>query len=267
MISRNLVLHQLSQEEAYISIANLAIALNLPISEVRQLLIDLGNLVESNDKDEWRVVRAIAQERLLTPEQRNRRNLLENTVNQSFCIAGRSLRILKQEQLYRETHATFDLYLRDRFGFTARAANYLITATLTVENLSSESMYNILPTNEGQCRPLGNLPAEVQRKAWKRAVELKKGKTPSAKIVEQAVKEVFPGKRKNRRKHRDEESSLKKVKQESDSDAEYINRGKSVDSKHIIVLDEETFLRLQRYQNEIGAENKSGAVERLLDEI
>ena len=57
MISENLVFVQLAQADGYICIVELAIALEASVSEIRQRLKDLGDRVEHNDQDEWRVVR------------------------------------------------------------------------------------------------------------------------------------------------------------------------------------------------------------------
>jgi hypothetical protein len=257
MIDQNLIFLQLSQETSFLSAVELAIALEASVSEVRQALRNLGDLVEDNGDDEWRIIKNIAPERLLSLEERQERNSLEQTVVQAFYIAGESLKALRDKRLYRETHATFEAYIRDRFAFTRRAADYLISAASVVENLKREPMVlkcNVLPTNERQCRPLAKLPAQQQREAWNKAVELAGNKVPSSKLVNKIVREMSP---------------LENIKKRRRTKAEFeeVNYNAGIGIEYAIRLDEETFFRLQKYQDKIGAASKSGAVARLLNEI
>lgn len=57
MIDQNLIFCELSQRNSFQSPVEIAIALETSVSEVRQVLRNLGDLVETNDDDEWRVVK------------------------------------------------------------------------------------------------------------------------------------------------------------------------------------------------------------------
>jgi hypothetical protein len=173
MISSELVFVQLAQQSSYVCIVELAMMLETSVSEVRHSLKELGDRVEGNDNDEWRVIKNIIPERILSESEKAERDDLELTLQQAFFVAGQALRSLRDKRLYRETHTTFESYVRDRFDFTRRAADYLISAAEIVENLKSTNSLlpsddpnllskreqfvlktNVLPTKESQCRSL-----------------------------------------------------------------------------------------------------------------
>ena len=157
--------------------------------------------------------------------------------------------------MYRETHAIFESYVKDRFDFTKRAAYYLINAHEVMNNLKSEQFVhtntgtNILPTKESQCRPLAKLPPSRQREVWRDAVEKADGKVPSARIIKEVVK-------------RNSSHSCIKTKPE---DKELIYKpGTGID--YVVNLDEETYHMLETYQDKIGAATKTGVIRRLLED-
>lgn len=254
MISSNLVFVQLAQVDDYICIVELAMSLEASVSQVRHRLKELGDRVEHNDKDEWRVVKSVVAERLLSEAEKAERDDLERTVQQAFFVAGQALKALRDKRLYRETHATFESYVRDRFDFTKRAAYYLIDAHEVVNNLKSEQFVhsnkstNILPTKESQCRPLAKLSPERQREVWQTAVERAKGKVPSARIVKAIINQ--------------NSSDLDIEAQPKDSEMIY-KPGTGID--YIVHLDEETYNLLETYQVKIGKATKNGAIRSLLD--
>lgn len=101
MISSNLVFVQLAQVDDYVCIVELSMSLEASVSEVRQRLKDLGDRVEQNDQDQWRIVKNIASERILSRSEKEERDRLECTVQQAFFIAGKSLKLLRDKRLYR----------------------------------------------------------------------------------------------------------------------------------------------------------------------
>ncbi|MEL6788015.1 MAG: hypothetical protein AAFO76_11530 [Cyanobacteria bacterium J06607_15] len=279
MISSNLVFVQLAQVDDYICIVELAMMLEASVSQVRHRLRELGDRVEHNDKDEWRIVKNIAPERILSEAEKAERDSLERTVQQAFFVAGQALKALRDKRLYRETHATFESYVRDRFDYTRRAADYLILAAQVVENLKtvnllssssdSESLpkreqfvlkTNVLPTRESQCRYLAGHPPEIQRRAWLRAVELAGGKVPSARLVKQAVREITQS-------DDSKQNSTLEAKSSVEPSFREVNYTAGIGVEYTVRFDEETYYRLQAYQDKIGSATKSGAVARLLDAI
>ncbi|MEL6931065.1 MAG: hypothetical protein AAFO95_20955 [Cyanobacteria bacterium J06600_6] len=274
MISSELLLVQLAKVDDYICIVELAMSLEASVSQVRHRLKELGDRVEHNGKDEWRVVKSVVSERILSEAEKAERDDLELTVRQSSFSAWNALKILRDKRLYRETHATFESYVRDRFGFTRRSADYFISAAKIVENLKAENSVpfpenkkselkreqfvlktNVLPTKESQCRSLAKLSPEEQRQAWGRAVELAGNKVPSSRLVKEAVRQI---------KSVDDSS---KTSQTSQPSFREVNYTAGIGVEYTVRFDEETYYRLQAYQDKIGSATKSGAVARLLDAI
>ena len=255
MISSELLFVQLAKVDDYICIVELAMSLNASVSQVRHKLKELGARVERNERDEWRIVKNIVPERILSEAEKEERDYLECTVQQAFFVAGKALKLLRDKKLYWETHATFADYVRDRFDFTRAAAYYLISASEVVDNLNCQQFVdtnmgtNILPTKESQCRPLAKLPPERQREVWRTAVREAKGKVPSARIVKEIV---------------NHNSSNLDIKTKPEDREIIYQPGTGID--YVVHLDEETYRLLKTYQDRIGTATKNGAIRRLLDD-
>lgn len=167
----------------------------------------------------------------LTEQEESDRLHLERKVERAFFEAGKALAQLRDRRLYRSTHRTFEEYCRDRFGYTHRRVNYLIAGSVVFDNIVTgtncsqneevdktgtncsqngevdETGTNcsqneevdktrlnpsrILPTNEGQVRPLAPLEPQQQVKVWQRAVHEAGGKVPSARIVTDVVQRIM----------------------------------------------------------------------------
>jgi hypothetical protein len=178
--------------------------------------------------DEKSVAVIVVNSELSTEEWRSR-IFLERQVERAFYTAAKALKALRDRRLYRSTHSTFSDYCRSRFGFTHRHVNYLIAASLVVDNImgtNSSPIENpnetgtigsqiknpnetgtigsqiknpnemgtigsqILPTNERQVRPLVPFEPEQQRLVWQQAVEKAGGKIPSGRIVQDIVDKI-----------------------------------------------------------------------------
>ncbi|MBW4428530.1 MAG: hypothetical protein KME50_29905 [Nostoc desertorum CM1-VF14] len=167
----------------------------------------------------------------LTEQEISDRLHLERKVERAFFEAGKALAQLRDRRLYRSTHRTFEEYCRDRFGYTHRRVNYLIAGSVVFDNIVTgtncsqneevdETGTNcsqnegvdemgtncsqneevdktrlnpsrILPTNEGQVRPLAQLEPQQQIEVWQRAVQKAGGKVPSARIVTDVVQRIM----------------------------------------------------------------------------
>ena len=103
-------------------------------------------------------------------------------------------------------------------------------------------------------------PPEIQRRAWVRAVELAGGKVPSARLVKQAVREITQSDDSNQNSTLEVKGSVKPSFRE-------VNYIAGIGVEYTVRFDEETYYRLQAYQDKIGSATKSGAVARLLDAI
>ena len=155
----------------------------------------------ARSKKQWRKIRksssktselAVLPIAPLTTEEEGDRLHLERKVERAFYEAGMALMQLRDRRLYRSTHATFEDYCRDRFDYVRRRSYQLIDAAKIYNNLSEkcEQIVHILPTREGQVRPMSQLNAEEQVLAWETAVEEAGGKVPTGKIVKDVVQRI-----------------------------------------------------------------------------
>jgi hypothetical protein len=149
----------------------------------------------------------------LSPEEQRDRHQLELKVGQAFYQTGKALAQLRNRQLYRSTHKTFEAYSQYRFGFSRRYSDYLIAAACVVENLQqmrtihSQNQLNerdrlnqnnvstiqarILPTKLEQVKPLTSLKtANEQWQVWNQAIAAANGKVPSGRIVNEIVAQL-----------------------------------------------------------------------------
>ncbi|MBD2535847.1 hypothetical protein H6G97_43480 [Nostoc flagelliforme FACHB-838] len=139
----------------------------------------------------------------LTEQEISDRLHLERRVERAVFEAGKALAELRERRLYRSTHKTFEDYCRDRFGHSRQKSNYLIAAADVYENLTTNCCQNlgienlttnssqILPTSEGQVRPMTKLEPQEQQEVWLRAVEFAGGKIPSGRIVKDVVQQIM----------------------------------------------------------------------------
>ncbi|MBE9053405.1 hypothetical protein IQ243_23870 [Nostocales cyanobacterium LEGE 11386] len=139
----------------------------------------------------------------LTPSEQSDRLYLERRVERAFYEAGKALMELRDRRLYRSTHKTFEEYCRDRFGHSRQKSNYLIAAADVFDNLTTNCCQNlseadlttnglqILPTSEGQVRPLTKLEPQQQQFVWQAAVEEAGGKVPSGRVVKDVVQRIM----------------------------------------------------------------------------
>ncbi|UKP00958.1 hypothetical protein [Nostoc sp. UHCC 0870] len=139
----------------------------------------------------------------LTEQEQSDRLHLERRVERAFFEAGKALAELRDRRLYRSTHKTFEEYCRDRFAHSRQKSNYLIAAAQVYENLTTiccqkssddnltTEESQILPTSEGQVRPITKLEPEKQLEVWQQAVELAGGKVPTGRIVKDVVQRII----------------------------------------------------------------------------
>jgi hypothetical protein len=128
----------------------------------------------------------------LSPSEESERLHLERLVERSFYTAGKALQRLRDLRLYRNTHRSFDAYVKERFGYGKNNANMKILASGVVDELEKMTTNGglILPTSERQVRPLTVLEPEEQRAAWREAVELAGGGVPPSRVVFDVVQRI-----------------------------------------------------------------------------
>lgn len=109
----------------------------------------------------------------------------------TFVEVGHALLTVRDKRLYRHRFATFEEYVRGRWGMSVRHAHRLCDAAGVVDNLavqSSEPAVTVLPASESQARPLAKLPAAQQPEVWKEAVKSAPGAQVTARHVEETVR-------------------------------------------------------------------------------
>lgn len=128
----------------------------------------------------------------LTDDETRRLVDLEFVINrglQTFVEVGTALAEIRDRRLYRASHATFEVYCRERWGFGRTRAHRLIEAADMAATLPMGNM----PANERVARELAPLKADPERmrEAWAEAVEASDGQ-PTAKEVRETVKRRRP---------------------------------------------------------------------------
>lgn len=111
----------------------------------------------------------------------------------TFYEVGAALLEIRDGKLYRETHATFEDYCRERWQLKQSHTYRLMDAASVIENLKSSPNGGTLPDNERQIRPLTSLPPEQQAEAWKEALETAPDGKVTAAHVEATVQRIHYG--------------------------------------------------------------------------
>jgi hypothetical protein len=111
----------------------------------------------------------------------------------SFIEMGQAFVTIKQQELYKATHPSWERYLSERWpGIKENYANKLIRASLVAQEL--QGVGTVVPTREAQVRPLLMLKDPDERKeAWKRAhgVAKRAGRAvPTAEDVDGVVRRM-----------------------------------------------------------------------------
>lgn len=124
----------------------------------------------------------------LTEEELADCRQLELKVYKAFYDCGSALQELRDRRLYRSNYRTFEQYTHERFGFTRRHVDYLISGSQVFENLQMRTIgSHLLPTNERQVRPLTHLEPDEQYRIWQQAVKEAGGRIPSGRIIKTIV--------------------------------------------------------------------------------
>ena len=102
-----------------------------------------------------------------------------------FAHVGTALLAIRDQRLYRETHATFEDYLAARWGFTRQRAHQLIEAASVARNLST--MVDTPHLNERQARVLASLEPDEQRIVC----EIARGTAPDGRVTSAHLKSLI----------------------------------------------------------------------------
>ena len=102
----------------------------------------------------------------------------------TFVEVGNALLEIRDSRLYRESHATFEDYCRERWGMARQRANRLIEAATVVGNL--EEISSKLPMTESHARELAAIEPPLRASVWERALET----APEGRVTAAHVREV-----------------------------------------------------------------------------
>lgn len=125
-------------------------------------------------------------------DERERLHELEAVVERgvrTFIEVGEALREIRDGRLYRETHGTFEVYCRERWGFARSTAYQYLDAADVVSAIADTGLP--APENEGQARELAPLRDEPENmaEAWR---EANSDGEPTAAKVREAVSRHRP---------------------------------------------------------------------------
>ncbi len=111
---------------------------------------------------------------------------------QAFWDLVKALRVCRDQRLYRETHRTFEEWVKDELGQTAGRAHQRLRALEVREAL--ESVTVTLPDTDAQAQPLATLRQDPDklREAWAEVVR-EHGPRPTRKQVTAVVSRYRPG--------------------------------------------------------------------------
>lgn len=107
----------------------------------------------------------------------------------TFVEVGNALMEIRDGRLYRESHATFEDYCRERWDMSRVHAHRMIESAAVMGSLLP---IGNKPANESQARPLSRLDPEQQAEAWQTAVETAPNGKVTAAHVESVVKDFLP---------------------------------------------------------------------------
>lgn len=131
---------------------------------------------------------------VLSPQEAELRNKLEQQVRTGFVLRGQALRTIKRLKLYRDKYDSFESYCDEVFGFSMLYIERCMIAAETYyfieEYLKTNGLSDPKPTKQRQLRPIfqAHLSPIEAGEVWVMAVNLEMGKVPPASTVKQAVK-------------------------------------------------------------------------------
>jgi hypothetical protein len=116
----------------------------------------------------------------LTKRERKELEECEREIGETiseFLRCGRSLALIRSKRLYRETHATFDQYVVERWGLGIGAADTLLTSYHIAEQLEEAGIKLPAQITQSAMRALSKVsPTEgLRAAAWRYAVSMSPG--------------------------------------------------------------------------------------------
>jgi hypothetical protein len=131
------------------------------------------------------------ENRIAKTKRDKHESVIERWVNDAHAV-GLAFKSIRDEWLYKEDYATFEEYLKQRWGFEKRRAYQLIEAAETAENLCKILHKTEVPKVESQLREVAKAPAEKQAEVCKVVAEIcqEEQRPPTANDFKKAVEEL-----------------------------------------------------------------------------
>jgi hypothetical protein len=129
---------------------------------------------------------------VLSPAQRAKLLACETVIESgwaTFVQVGFALATIKENDLFREQYGSFEQYCREKWQYSERYANHLISAAQVFRHLSANCSEH-KPCHEAQVRPLTGLTPEQAQAAWELAVKTAAGRRITARAVRKAIHEL-----------------------------------------------------------------------------
>jgi hypothetical protein len=102
----------------------------------------------------------------------------------SFIEVGNALLTIRTNELYKETHRTWEEYCMGRWGWKRHYVNRIIGASRVANAMVPTGT---IPISERSVRPLTALPKEKRVEVWKKAVD----SAPNGEVTERHVREAI----------------------------------------------------------------------------
>jgi len=134
-------------------------------------------------------------DRVIAMESRKRHDELCRAISRdlpTFLSVGSNLIELRDLGVYKESHKTFEIFVREQFSLERQQAYRLMEAASVAKNLSPIGDKIETPKLESQLREVAKAPPEKQAEVVKKAVEkaAEENRKPVAKDYQEAVKQV-----------------------------------------------------------------------------
>ncbi len=130
----------------------------------------------------------------LTQAEQGRLDNLEDTIERglsTFVSVGLALGEIRDRRLYRESHATWEDYCRDRWHVTDRRVRQLMAAATVVKEIGETGTNGSAPTTERQARELVPLTPEQRQEVWTEATS--GGVQPTAARLHELANRTLAG--------------------------------------------------------------------------
>ena len=248
---------------------------------MRQRLLELGDAVESDGSDRWRVATIDQQKRLDCLERKIPHLSVANSdekdkdeiraikqeilkISRKFFVEmGEKLKYVRDRKLHRFESNTFGEWCEQELGLKRRYAYNLINAFEVFQNVRNCAQNLPLPVNECQVRPLAKLEPEEQVKVWVKAIDDNNGKIPTGRRIQQIVRDLQESNMELSRKVEVEQPSTESTYPKLEIDSRY---GK-INRYLIPIKDEQLKQKIEQYAQAIGAATIEGAIAKLMERV